>query len=123
MANIFSRLARKEKRTVVIPLWEDNRPHYSAISYDTVVKEGWRKNELIYACIDRTARTASQVATKIVDGKGNELDDHPLRRLLSNPNPYMSEYDFWQAVIIYLNLAGVAYFEKERSNSGNEVVS
>lgn len=121
MANIFSRLARKEKRTVVIPLWEDNRPHYSAISYDTVVKEGWRKNELIYACVDRTARTASQVATKVIDSKGNELDDHPLRRLLSNPNSYMSEYDFWQAVIIYLNLAGVAYFEKERSNSGNVV--
>jgi phage portal protein BeeE len=25
----------------------------------------------------------------------------------------MSEYDFWQAVIIYLNLSGVAYFEKD----------
>jgi len=119
--SIFDRFARKERRTLIIPFWEEGKPHYAKTNYPALVNEGWKKNELIYACIDRIARTASQVATKIVDKDGNEQPDHLLRHLLSHPNPYMAEYDFWQAVIIYLNLAGVAYFEKERSNAGNVV--
>jgi HK97 family phage portal protein len=119
--SIFDRFARKEKRTLVIPYWEEGRPSYPTVNFETMVSQGWKKNELIYACIDRTARTATQVATKIVDKDGNEVEDNPLRLLLSQPNPYMAEYDFWQAVIIYLNLAGIAYFEKERSNAGNVV--
>lgn len=105
----------------LVPSWQDEKPVYSNINFESMVRHGWRKNELIFACVDRTANTAAQVKLKVKDTKGNELPDHPLRRLLRNPNPYMSEFDFWASVHIFQKLAGRAVYEKERSRAGQVV--
>ncbi len=84
-----------------------------------MVRFGWRRNELIFSCISKTAKTAAQVELKVYDKRSRkELPDHPLKKLLQSPNPEMTEYDFWSAIITYQKLAGVAYFEKERTNGG-----
>lgn len=93
-------------------------PNYSEVSYEAMVRYGWRKNELIFACINKTANTASQVGLAVGNPANNQ---HPLKKLIQNPNPYMSESDFWYAVITYQKLAGRAIFEKARSRSGQVV--
>src|SRR3990172_4687283 len=101
------------------PTWQGNQPVYSETNFPTLVKEGWRKNELIFACIAKTANTAAQIQLQVVKpGKDEPIENHPLKALISRPNPFMSEYDFWSAVVIYQKLAGIAYFEKERTNGG-----
>lgn len=89
-------------------------------NYEALVKSGWRRNELIYACVSKKASTASQIALRVVKtGKKQvEIDDHPLRQLLVKPNPHMVESDFWASIIIQQDFAGVAYFEKVRSRAG-----
>lgn len=125
--NIFDKLLlgfrlRKELRAMQLRGWEEGKPSYSSVKFEAMVRSGYRKNELIFACIAKTAKTASQVALRVYDKKtGKEIPDHPLRKLISAPNSEMAEYDFWSANVIYENLAGVAYWEKERSAAGRVV--
>lgn len=115
--------ARGEKQiATMVPTWKEGRPTYPESSFANNVKYGWRRNELIFSCISKTANTASQVELVVQNKKdGEQLLDHPLKQLIQRPNPYMSEFDFWAAVIIYQKLAGRAVFEKERSRGGQVV--
>ena len=104
----------------MVPTWKDGQPTYPEASFENMVRYGWRRNELIFACISKTAATASFIALEV---KSNDkaLDNHPLRQLLQRPNPFMDEYDLWYAVVVYQKLAGGAYFEKERDRAGRTV--
>ena len=108
-------------RALLAPTWQDNQPVYNETSFENLVRHGWRKNELIFACVSKTAATASFVQLKVKDSRDKDLDDHPLRRLIARPNPFMDEYDFWYSVVVYQKLAGGAYFEKERDRAGRTV--
>lgn len=107
---------------LLVPTWQDGAPTYPEASFENLVRHGWRKNELIYACIDKTAKTASFVHMTVRRARdGEELPDHPLRQLIARPNPFMDEFDFWNAVVVYQKLAGGAYFEKERDRAGRVI--
>jgi HK97 family phage portal protein len=97
--------------------WEGLTATYSGTAFQSLVTHGYHKNELMFACISKTANTASQVGMKFYK-RDKELEIHPAKQLIQAPNPFMSEFDFWVANIIYQKLAGVAYWEKERSNGG-----
>lgn len=107
---------------LLIPTWQDGAPTYIEASFENLAKHGWRKNELIYACISKTAATASFVRLSVRRARdGEELPEHPLRKLIQRPNPFMDEFDLWNAVVVYQKLAGGAYFEKERDRSGRVI--
>lgn len=125
--NIFERarhgfdfILRGQKATTnIVPTWQMGSPVYSAVKFENMVKSGFRKNELIFACVGVTAKTASQVALKFQNRGGDELgEEHPLVTLMKRPNPRMDEYDFWSAVHIFQALGGRAIFEKQRSAAG-----
>lgn len=116
----IDQLFRRNQYKVVSETLGMGTPTYSGANFENRVKNGFRKNELIFACISKTASTASQVSLKFSKGT-KELTDHPVNKLIQKPNPYMSEYDFWASTIIYQKLAGVAYWEKVRSQSGRLV--
>jgi len=117
----FNILRRGEKalQATRIQGWDEGKPAYPEVSFEAMAKQGYRKNELIFACISATANSASQVALRVYDKRTEqELPDHPLRKLIERPNSEMGEYDFWSANSIYEDLAGIAYWEKEHSASG-----
>jgi HK97 family phage portal protein len=105
----------------LVPTWQDGEPVYSDVSFEGMVRHGWRKNELIFACVAKTAASASFVRLDVKAGDGEQLDDHPLRRLIKQPNPFMDEYDLWYSVVVFQKLAGGAYFEKERDRAGRVI--
>ena len=105
----------------LIPSWKEGLPTYPPTKFANLVTQGWRKNELIYACVNVKANTARQIHLQVTNAKGDVLDAHPLARLLQAPNPYMSESDFWRSILIYQAFAGRAVFEKERNNAGRVV--
>lgn len=89
---------------------------------EPLIRHGWRKNELIFTCVSKKADTTAQVALRVHTKKDQtELEEHPLRRLLARPNPYMTESLFWGCVIILRDFAGNCYFEKVRSRAGRTV--
>lgn len=102
--------------------WGSHTPTYTAAKYDNFVREGYLKCELIFACVNARASTTASVSLKVYDKKTHaELLDHPLRTLLEHPNPFISEYDFWRMVMINLDLAGMAPFQKVRDNAGRVI--
>ena len=103
----------------VLPTWQVGRPAYTNTSFANNITSGYRKNELIYACISIKSNSAAVPVLRVHrKSDGEKLPDHPLRALIANPNPMMTEFDFHAANLSYLDLAGRAYWEKERSRAG-----
>jgi len=102
--------------------WDVGQPVYPDPHFQNNVKFGLRKNELIYSCIALKADSAAQTRLLVHNRKdGAERPEHPLRSLIGQPNPYMTEFDFVGIVLMMLDLAGRCVWEKERSRAGRVV--
>lgn len=99
----------------LIPSWQIGVEQAPEISLDKLAREGYRQNELVYACIREIATTAAEVRLRILDADGAPLPNHPLQRLLDRPNPEQSAFDLWEGVLTDLHLFGNAFLLKERS--------
>lgn len=88
----------------------------------TLATQGYRKNSLIYAAINYRATAISEARLIVQDvnaeGDEEELENHPLKELIYNPNPAMTEEQFWQVAEINLLIAGFSAWEIELSNGG-----
>jgi HK97 family phage portal protein len=116
--NMF-RSIRASAYNLFVPMFLDGMPVYSDRKYRTYVTEGYRGNELVFACIEKTANTAAQCRLEVRKrGNDDPIEDHDLRKLLERPNPYMSEFDFFAYTLINYKLAGGAYWYKMRSKAG-----
>lgn len=106
-----------------VPTWQDGQvPQYTDRTFGKFVDEGYQKNELIYSCLTANADSAASVSLKVYSkGDHEEIDDHPLRRLMKRPSPFLSEFDFWALTSIYEDLAGAAYWQKIRNNAGEVI--
>lgn len=129
--NRLSRLAQRivpsafkgRVAALLLPTWMDNQtPNYFDRTFENFVRQGLRRNELLFACIQATANAAASVALRVHRrADDTHLHDHPLQRLLMQPNPHFSEFDLWSLTISYLKLAGRAYYQKVRGAAGEVV--
>jgi HK97 family phage portal protein len=106
------------------PTYEIVSPQYPYPSPYTLATEGYRRNELIYACINKRAKAVSEAPCLIYDDGGEtreELPSHPLKRLLRKPNCSMTEEQFWQVSEINLLISGFSAWEKEYNNVGEPI--
>lgn len=124
---MFNRLsnaikARVQQRIValVLPTWQIGaRPDYWDRTFENYVKEGYKRNEIIYACVSVTANTASSVGLKVHDRKTDApMPDHPLQLLMNRPNRQMAEYDFLSWTLSQQMLGGISYWQKIRNQAG-----
>lgn len=90
------------------------RPQYPDTDIDSLFKH-YKRNELVYACIDAKARAAIDprllVQRRSSGTEWAEAEGHPLRRLLMRPNPQMDESAFTKWGIVSTDVAGVFYAE------------
>jgi HK97 family phage portal protein len=101
------------------PVWEQTSPQYPQPSPYALAVSGYRRNEIIYACIQKRAVAVAAAPLAVYDSDGDVLDDSPARELIAKPNSMMSEAEFWQAVEIYLCVAGYSVWEIEFSRGGD----
>jgi HK97 family phage portal protein len=105
--------------SVFVPIHMEGQPVYSERKFRTYVQEGYRVNELIFACIELTANTAASCRLQVLNkGDDDPVEDHELRRLLERPNPWTTEFDFWVTTLVSLKLAGASYWFKARGMGG-----
>lgn len=103
---------RSKKQTSLVPAWERRQPQKPETDFESLVKQGYRRNELIFACIVRTYGTAAQIKLKVRNKSTmEELPDHPLQQLIDTPNQWMNQFDLFAAIHIYQSLGGRALFE------------
>ena len=99
----------------------------SGRGFETYVREGYQKNEIVFAAIELLATSAAE--PRIIGRRRSragtppeEVTQHPLVQLLNQPNPLMSRFQLWATVIMDRYLAGNAYLLKARGEWGNNVV-
>lgn len=120
---VFGRLPDRKQAGMLRPSWEYSTPTYAIQgNFERMVEEGYYRNELIYACINKTAASASQISLAVRKKKDRSLvPDHPLLDLIHTPNEEMNESDLWGSAVIYQKLCGRALYEKERNRRGEVV--
>lgn len=118
-------LRNESKRTPFSTLVNlSGSPQYSLTDYDTIYRDGYGTNSLIYSAVTYKAKSITQAkltAYQYTDNLGNfeKLEwGNDLQRLLDQPNPYQSGDEFHSLQNIYFNLTGNAftYFERKGKN-------
>jgi len=120
LANIF-RLKRAISTEMGL-VFTGSQPQYIPTYYTDIASGGFGKNEIVYACITAIVSSFAEAPLRVYRDKDwSVLPLHPLRKLIQNPNPFLSEYGLWEMSLIYLLLSGNLFIEKVRSAS-NKVV-
>jgi HK97 family phage portal protein len=90
------------------------RPVWTERNYEQLSREGYMKCVTVYSCVRMCAKGAARVPF-IIRSKSTkkEIEDrnHPLWKLLHQPNPWQSGATFWEAVYAYRKLNGNSYIE------------
>lgn len=115
-----SGMARKAASVALwIPEWDRGQAEKTTPTFESAVREGWRRNELIFACIAKTMKARASVRLRVMNPTTeDEVPGHGFRRLMERPNPMMSEFAFHAAVVMFQKLSGHSYWEVIRSRAG-----
>lgn len=88
----------------------DNDGEEIGDKYSTQATHGAERNPYVARCVELRASAVASLHPVLYDADGNEVDsDHPLKRLLRQPNPRMSWRDFIHAIESHLAINGNAY--------------
>lgn len=103
--------------------WMKDRPQWTGWNAELAIREGFQSSSWVYACVQRRADAIASVPivveTKAKGGKDwKQVDNHPLKYLLDNPNPEMSTDMFLRYVVTHLDLAGNSFDLKVRGGDG-----
>ncbi len=84
---------------------------------DDVMREPYKKSDLVFICISTTARAISQIPLIVTEKKkrmGVEewlpvSSDNPKQRLFDRPNIHIDKYSFTESIVDYLLLDGQVF--------------
>ena len=98
----------------LVASFESGRPqaHSDGLSFRSAYQQGYSANEVIYACLELIADTASEPTVVAERGTLEEpeiVPAHPASELINNPNPFYSRFDLVGLTQIDLGLAGNSY--------------
>ncbi|MCE3233337.1 MAG: phage portal protein family [Rickettsiaceae bacterium] len=93
------------------------KPVWTGREYYKFADEGYIKNVIAHRAISMIASGAASVNWKLADER-SEIKNHPLLKLLKNPNPYMGGAEFFEAIYSHRIIGGNAYIQVVRSNNG-----
>ncbi len=78
--------------------------------FSSLASQGYARNPIVYRCVRMIVEAATSVPL-VVSQNGSMLEDHPLLKLLKNPNHRQSGSQVMEAVFSYLYTAGNAYLK------------
>jgi len=96
-------------------------PEFPASTFLNHIEEGYDKSELVFRCVNEAATSVPEGTLRVYDAlgrRGEPLQEHALRRLLSNPNPLLTEFELFEVTSQHLDLAGIAAWEIVRDRIG-----
>lgn len=108
--------------TQVMSSWQDGQPAYPIANFENNVRQAYRRNEIVYACLMLKADAAASVTLRAYNKMTDkEQDEHPAVAIVRQPNPHMTEFDFYSLTMLSLELSGRAYWEKRRNRRGDVI--
>jgi len=95
-------------------LFSKGQPDWS----ETVaIREGYNASAIVYACVEKRAKLLASIPWRAMNN-GEHMPDSPLQRLIDNPNPDQSCYEFVYAISQSLDLSGNAFISEIKGGMG-----
>ena len=94
----------------LIALSQVGRPVWTSRDYESLAREGFQRNAVVYRCVRMIAEAAASVPLMVMQG-GERREDHPLAQRLRAPNPEQSGVELMEQIYGHLQTAGNAYLE------------
>jgi len=88
------------------------QPVYSSFTIKKAVQSGYKNNSWVYRSITLKSRAAGSVDWYVVNKEGEKIDNHPLTKTLTKPNPNISKQDLFELMVMWLELVGNSYLKK-----------
>ena len=98
---LWGREVKASRARPLFALFGAGRPAPTPRRYDSLAREGFQKNAIVFRCVNLIAESAAAIPWQLFRGRGGrrrELPDHPLLDLLAKPNPTQGGASFFQAV-------------------------
>lgn len=121
VGNAFSRVTATFS---LIPSWYANVRFTLTNKFLPLVQKGYKRNAVAYACIRLLAESVPEAILKVyttTDRGEREDARHELRKLIRNPNPLQTEFEFWELTTLHLNICGISHWWKERSHDSTVI--
>jgi len=99
----------------LVPSWQVGLEQAPSSDPTLLARDGYRGNEIVYACVREIAATAAEVRLQVRTASGAPLPRHPLQRLLDAPNPDHSPFELIEGLLTDLLVSGNAFLLKQRS--------
>ena len=116
---------RQGKATLTLPGgWQRFVASVPFGDFAGTVEDAYRRNATVFACMQILQWSFPEPELWAWETPPNmprpvRISGHPLRRLMTRPNPDMGEAELYQTVITYAALGGNAYLWKQRDRDGH----
>jgi HK97 family phage portal protein len=101
-----------------ISAFKDGQAQYPTDNFLDNAIGGYGKNEVVFACIQEISSSLAEAPIESRDADGMPVLTDTTVDLIRRPNPFMSEYEFWETTVNHLYLAGNAYWMKIKTGRG-----
>lgn len=133
--SLWSRLVERLKQSGLVAEKPTNLPTVTVGNYlvgrpigpsdfdvRRLVDEGYRRNVVVYVCVNEIAQSVGAPKLKVRDRRSHEdIETHPLLDLFERPNPDMGLYELFERTIVHMQTAGVAFLHKGRNAAGQVI--
>lgn len=94
--------------------------------YRELAERGYKGNAAVYACVRILVTSIPEpplVAYTVKADDGEPADAlgyaHPLQQLIRKPNPFLTEFEFWELTTLHMVIRGISHWWKERNFDGS----
>jgi HK97 family phage portal protein len=110
-------------KNVYFPTYSNNQPQYTSNPIQAS-SQGYQNSALIFRCVQYTSNAMGSAPLKLYQtiddkSKSEEVNDHPFRILMRQPNLGQSEQTFLTFIGVLMCVTGFAVIEKERNLLGD----
>lgn len=103
----------------IVQTWEAGRPLWTDFTWDRLRRDGFYANAAFAACVTAYALALPEPPLLVTDSNEDPVGKrHPLQRLLTRPNPWMSHNELIATAATYLLVGGNCYLHKVRNGAG-----
>ena len=95
----FFRFEKKQAPQVLMSY--TGASHYRKENYEDYADEGYKKNAIVYRCVNEIANGAASISFKLFQDE-QELNTHPLLSLLKRPNPLQAGVEYFLIIRKFL---------------------
>lgn len=121
----FSRIQSTTNRGLtLVPSWLANVKWLISTKFLPLAQQAYGQNEVVFACLrllSQSVPEAPLIAYQRNPAQGTKTPveyDHALAKLIRQPNPLMTEYEFWELTTLHMAIVGRSTWWKQRNNDG-----